>query len=74
MIWCVCDFDVCVGEGSGGEKDDRYVNSYNVCGFTGGSHGKRGRNVLISAAGKEKDLGPKLSVSVEPGVSFVPFP
>ena len=38
--------------------------------FTGGSDGKKGRNILISAVDKtERDLGPKSSVHVEPGVS-----
>ena len=38
--------------------------------FTGGSDGKKGRNSLISAVDKtERDLGPKSSVHVEPGVS-----
>lgn len=38
--------------------------------FTGGSAGKKGRNILISAVDKtERDLGPKSSVHMEPGVS-----
>lgn len=38
--------------------------------FTGGSDGKKGRNILISAVDKtERDLGPKSSVHMEPGVS-----
>ncbi len=38
---------------------------------TGGRDGRRGRNTLLRSDGSEEDLGGKISLPVQPGVSHV---